>query len=210
MRKGRVAEFVLSLVVPGDRAAAITGDLIESAPPGGGIWFWTSLAYTIGSLVLFDIGRTPVRMLVFGVIAWFVYMAVALVALMAVPLALGLLWPLWNLVANHTGVELVVERVGGWAYWPFVPQLQIYAGEAAALFGIAPFVMGRVLAHAWPGRELSAWTGTVLLWIPMLSLVPFVAWHTAATLPTLPAIAVCLLAGALTERSRRERRRRVS
>ena len=194
---------MLSLVVPANRAAAITGDLIESAPPRG-IRFWMSLAYVAFSLVLHDIGRTPVRMLVFGVIAWFVYMAVALAAVLAaVPAAWAAGW-LWHLAANHTGVELLG------VYVPLAPLLLTSAGEAAALFAIAPFVMGRVLAHVWPGRELSAWTGTVLLWIPMLSLVPFVAWHIAATLPTLPAIAFSLLAGALSGRSRRERRRLIS
>ena len=46
MRDGRLAQRILSLVVRGDRAAAMVGDLVEEATARGPLWFWTAIART--------------------------------------------------------------------------------------------------------------------------------------------------------------------
>lgn len=66
MDRSRVAEFVLSCVLPADRAAAVTGDFLEEAESRGPIWFWSSVARTVAARIAGDLVRRPFSMLGIG------------------------------------------------------------------------------------------------------------------------------------------------
>lgn len=62
MTKSRIAEWILSQVLPPDRAASIIGDWMEDAPKRGNIWFWSCVFRTAGSCVLNDFIGNPATM----------------------------------------------------------------------------------------------------------------------------------------------------
>ena len=54
------------VIVPGDRAAAIAGDLIESADTRGPRWYWLSLIRVVVAVLCQDAMRTPIHMAAFA------------------------------------------------------------------------------------------------------------------------------------------------
>lgn len=71
MDRSRVAEFVLSCVLPAERAAAVTGDFLEEAGERGGFWFWSSVFRTVASGVWSDIREAPGELIWLGVRGFF-------------------------------------------------------------------------------------------------------------------------------------------
>jgi hypothetical protein len=88
VRSGRAAEFVLSCVLPVDRAAAVTGDFIEEFGASGGFWFWSSVLRTVAARVTSDFVRRPFLMLGIGMAGCLRIVAPVLVlAMIAAPFA---------------------------------------------------------------------------------------------------------------------------
>ena len=68
MPSAAVAEWILSLVAPPDRAASTVGDLVEEASSRGTLWFWSCVLRTAGSHLWHDLTLSPLRML--GLAFW--------------------------------------------------------------------------------------------------------------------------------------------
>ncbi len=66
MERSQVAEFVLSYVLPAERAAAVTGDFLEEAEARGHVWFWSSVVRTVVSRVASDLRERPFAMMRIG------------------------------------------------------------------------------------------------------------------------------------------------
>ena len=59
MTQSRIAEWILSQVLPPDRAASTVGDWLEDAPNRGNIWFWSSVFGTAASAIWNDFANNP-------------------------------------------------------------------------------------------------------------------------------------------------------
>src|SRR5215471_21597357 len=83
MNKGRVAEWVLSLVTSPERAAAVVGDLEEKR--SGPFGFWSGIARIAGSLLWHSFAAEWPRMLALGALGMFVqtFLTVAGIVLFA-------------------------------------------------------------------------------------------------------------------------------
>ena len=202
MRSVRIAESILSLVSPSQRAAALAGDLAEESGARGSVWFWTAVVRATVALVGLEIRRAPVRLAAFGVLSWFIYMLISVV-LVIVSFAGGtLLWAIAYVFDNHTGLELLTTalsaRIESW----IPPRIVLYGLELLMLVAAAPFQVGRMAARWWAGRELVAWIAVIALWPVMGSLVPLVGYQAAASLRLLPWILASTLLGVLWNRFR--------
>ena len=62
MHSAAIAEWILSLVAPPDRAASTVGDLVEEASSRGTIWFWSCVLRTAGSHLWHDLNVSPLWM----------------------------------------------------------------------------------------------------------------------------------------------------
>ena len=152
------------------------------------------------ALVGLEIRRAPVRLAAFGVLSWFVYMAVS-VALVVVSVAGGtLLWAVAYVFDNHTGLELLTTalsaRIESW----MPPRIALYVIELLMLAAAAPFQVGRLAARWWPGRELVAWIAVTTIWPLMASLIPVVGFQAATSQRLLPWILGSTLLGVLWNR----------
>jgi len=65
--RNRVAEFVLLLVMPVERAAAVIGDFLEELEGRGGFWFWSSVLRIVTARVASDFVRRPFSVLAIGI-----------------------------------------------------------------------------------------------------------------------------------------------
>jgi hypothetical protein len=81
--RSRIAEFVLSLALPAERASAVTGDFLEEAAARGGLWFWSSVGRTLASQVWEDWRQAPLELAGLGVRGFAVNLAVF--AVLALP-----------------------------------------------------------------------------------------------------------------------------
>lgn len=109
MRRDRVAESLLSLVGPADRAASAVGDLMEQAPGRGGLWFWRAFTRLWLAMLGRDLMAAPFTMAISCAAAWFVYMLGSVAFGVALYVLVTLAWGIAYLFANHTGVELLTE-----------------------------------------------------------------------------------------------------
>jgi len=66
LRKIRVAEWMLSLVLTEDRAAAAIGDWMEESDARGSVWFWTCVFRTVGAHVWSEFVESPAEMVWLG------------------------------------------------------------------------------------------------------------------------------------------------
>jgi hypothetical protein len=69
--RGRIAEGILSLVLPAERASAATGDFLEEAGERGGVWFWSSVFRTLAGCVWRDVRESPRKLIWLGVRGYF-------------------------------------------------------------------------------------------------------------------------------------------
>ena len=131
------AEWILSLVMPRQRAAATVGDLVESANGPMNLWVWVLRAF-FGSL--FRQAFAPAQMAI--VAKDFVLTAAGL----SVRYALQFLFP----------VVVLYLVIDAWPQWAPV-------GAIARLFGtllsiaitlVVPWKTGRIVAERHPGKEL--------------------------------------------------------
>jgi hypothetical protein len=197
MRRGRLAEVLLSLVGPADRAASAVGDLMEETNRRGTVWFWRSLM----RLWLSMLGR-DLLVALSCVAAWFFYMLLSLVVAFAGYVAVTLAWGLAYVFTHHTGLELLTEVLRLRFDWPSIPAWATYVIQAAALFAIAPFQLGRASRRLWRDHELSLAVVMLIVWTAMAWLVPFVAVGVSARPMMVPVMVMFVLAGAMFERFR--------
>ena len=109
MRRDRVAEHLLSLVAPPERAASAVGDLMEEAGERERIRFWRSVTWLWLSMLGRDLVRTPFAMAASSAIAWFLYMGLSVVLALAGYIAVTLIWGAAYVLTHHTGVELLAS-----------------------------------------------------------------------------------------------------
>jgi len=202
MRRDRLAESLLSLVGPADRAASAVGDLMEGVGARGGVWFWRSVVRLWISLLGRDLLAAPLAMAVCGVAAWFVYMLLSLVLAVVGYVAVTLVWGGAYVAANHTGLELLTDVLNVRFDWPPIPGWATYAIQAVVMFAIAPFQIGRGGAPYWRGHELSLAIVMLLVWTMMAWLVPLVGVGISASPSMMPVAAAFVLLGLLSARSR--------
>ena len=78
MTKSRIAEWILSQVLPPDRAASTLGDWMEDVDKRGSIWFWSCVLRTVLSRVWIDLADSPGFMLSLALrsclYSWLIYM----------------------------------------------------------------------------------------------------------------------------------------
>lgn len=202
MRRDRLAEVLLSLVGPADRVASAVGDLMEESASRGGVWFWRSLTRLWLSLLGRDLLAAPLTMAVSAVAAWFLYMAVSLVLGFAVYVAVTLAWGMAYVLTHHTGFELLADVLRLRFDWPPIPDWAVYLVQAAVLFALSPFQIGRGSARFWRGHEVSLALVMLIVWTAMARVVPLVGIGISARPSMVPVMVMFVLAGALFERFR--------
>ena len=202
MRNHRLAETLLLLVGPADRAASAIGDLIEEGRERGRFWFWRTVMRLWLWLLWRDLRTAPLAMAVSGVAAWFVYMALSLVFAFLGYVAVSLVWGIAYLFMHHTGFELLADVFLIRFDWPPIPAWATYAIQAVVLFAIAPFQIGRSSTHFWRGHELSLAMVLMIVWTAMAAFVPLVGIGISARPSMVPLMTMFVLAGALFERFR--------
>ncbi len=143
MHKAEVAEWVLSLVVSQERAAAIVGDLMESDESSGRVSFWCQIARTVVSMLWNGIAGNPRWML--GLAFRGMLVEFGLTFLYFVPLMI-LQYALFRGLLPERAVSII--RPLSW--------LASLAAE---------FQAGRWLARRAPGRELAACLWIAFAWI---------------------------------------------
>jgi hypothetical protein len=58
----RIAEWIVALVLPPDRAASAVGDWMEDAAERGQVWFWCCVFRTVLAHVWRDLAASPLTM----------------------------------------------------------------------------------------------------------------------------------------------------
>ena len=204
MRSDHLAESILTVVWPPDRAAAAVGDLLEDMAHRGTRWFWRSVLLTGLAAVRQQVETQPWQILFYGAVAWFGYMLTALLVLVCAQMALLILWLAADVAAHHTGLELVL-RAAGWAgdWNPAPPAALVRALDLLAIAVVTPYLTGLRLADLWHERAVAFTLALVVVWSVMLTVVPFVSGAgLRVTMPMLSTVVPCMLAGVVRQRLR--------
>jgi len=134
MTKSRVAECILSQVVPPDRAASTVGDWLEDAPKRGNVWFWSCVLRTAVSRVWSDLAESPGFMLDLALrsclFSWLLYVVGTIVLVSAIYIFLPL---------HARGVFWFPSEFVGWT--------------SATAYGVTT---GRWTARRADGRKMAA------------------------------------------------------
>lgn len=194
MRKAAVTEWLLGLVVPPREAAAIAGDLLEDDIRRGGTWYWTIVTNTFARLLAGRIRRLQTAFLVPALLSWFGYMTVAVVLMAAAAAAAPAGAFLTTMLADHTGVGLVMDGLGTRAAWRGL--------EMVALWTVAPFVIGTQLARYARGAEVAVAALAACSWIAMAVFVPVVGFEVRTDGRPLVLMGMCLIGAAIRVRRR--------
>ena len=151
------AESVLTLFTTPDRALSITGDLAEEARSRGPFWFWAHVVRTTMSLFWRDFATAPARMAVLGTLGLLMFVGLT---------ALGVLNDefLFNRLFGED--ELGRTRM---FFWFFLNGL------------LTPYLVGIVLAHLAPDREMTC-VGAAVIALEMLNCAVFV-WFVSIGIP---------------------------
>jgi hypothetical protein len=131
-----IAESILGVVTSRDRAASTVGDLIEGAATRGTVWFWSGVLRTAASLLWRDIVEQSARFTGLALIGLAVYIGIDLIFA-------GLSGVAFFGTAMASGHPLHLDSIG-WKFWFAAPAL------------LTSLLIGRILAHWAPGRELAA------------------------------------------------------
>ena len=142
--KARIAEWLLSLVVPADRATATIGDFAEDASTRGSFWFWSSILQVIVSGLWNSLAERPLHLMGLALRAWAVNLVAVFAQIVVLPfLMVMVLMPLTWLVP---GIRSLPESVG--------ITLGTVSGVLLWIAGI--WLSGRWLARRAPTREVAA------------------------------------------------------
>ena len=185
------------MVVPGDRAGAIAGDLIEFADTRGPRWYWLSLIRVVLAVLFQDAMRTPIHLAAFAAATWLVYMIVTALTMVVAMFVSVILWGAAYVFANHTGVELLTNWLGLRVEWGFLSDESLSFVKVLMLAAVAPFQTGQMAARRWPGRELTVALVMSMVW-PVMSLVaPLSVGRVTASAQLVPVIVTCMFLGAV-------------
>ena len=200
MRKGHLAQRLLSLVLPSEPAGAIAGDLIETSDGHGGVWFWASIARIVAASVGRQLTHTPVQFAILAPVSWFAYMLVTLPLMALGALGSVVLWITAKVFTEHTGVELLTNWLQIRMDWePALGLMRVV--EFVMITIAAPFFTGRITARWWPHRELAAAIVMSLSWRLMSILVPWVGYR-GEYLDFGPVLLTSLILGTIWSRLR--------
>jgi len=199
VRKDHVADMLLSLVGSPARARSVVGDLMEQSDRGH-VWFWRSIVRVFVAMLGRDLLASPFAMAASCAVAWFFYMAASLVLAFTAYVLVTLVWGVAYVFAHHTGVELLTDALMMRFDWPPIPGWALYGIQAAVLFAIAPFSIGRGSARFWRGHEVTLAVMTLIVWTVMALFVPLVGIGISARPSMVPVMVMFVLAGALFER----------
>ncbi len=113
MHSAAVAEWILSLVAPPDRAASTVGDLVEEASSRGTLWFWSCVLRTAGSHLWHDLTVSPLRMLDLA-FRWFLtcWFLGSLLGFFVISVWIGILDRLGIMVCDAGGCSVSVPPWG--------------------------------------------------------------------------------------------------
>ena len=200
MRNDRLAEGLLSLVAPADRAASAVGDLMEDRRAHDRLWFWRSIARVACAMLVRDVGRSPLVVVGAAALSWFLYMMLSVAFALVLYVGVTLAWGLGYFFSHHTGAELLVNALRLLIDWPPIPATATHALQAVAFFVMAPLQLGRWSAPHWRGRELTLAVVTLPIWLLMSIYVPFVGVGLRAAPRTMPIAVTFLLLGLLERR----------
>jgi hypothetical protein len=156
--KVRSAEWILSQVLPPDRAASTIGDWLEDAPKRGNIWFWSCVLRTTTSAIRNDLTDRPFGMLGLTLRGCLVC---ALLTWLAVSLWFTAMSPFFIAFAICKGLKIAIPGA--------VNAIWLVSGTLTGLFAQAwcQYQTGRWIARRAPGREMAACLVFCLL-LPMV------------------------------------------
>jgi hypothetical protein len=113
MRKARIAEWILELVLRRERAASTVGDLIEEAGARGASWFWVNIAGTFVSAVWGQFRAEPWRGAALGLLGYAFGFAISLLIIFVESQIIPL--PSWQWqAAQHANSVSVSLLIGFW------------------------------------------------------------------------------------------------
>jgi len=187
MRELGIAEWLLSLVLPADRAASVVGDFAEEADERGLVWFWLCVLRTVGSRVWSDLVESPFYLggvvlrgyflSGLGTLCCFVGFAVAMA-----PIFIATAWLEHEKVLTTSFAKEAVEF------------LTAVIGTAA--MAVAAFQTGRWIAQRAPRREMTACVMMCAAWPLMFNYPSIGYWFPGNLIVCLSLVYVSLFAGA--------------
>ena len=202
MLDARLAETIIVLVAPPQRAAAIVGDLLERVPRRGETWFWVSVVRTVVATVWQQIGEAPIRMAMNAILVWFGYMLAIAMLLLIFGASLIMLGLGWDVLANHTAVELLARA------WPFATSFD--ADHSNALWRavelfiaavLAPYLSGHRVVDLWQERAVAFTVILTGVWLTLITVVPLVGRFGDRVGPRMLAVIVpFILCGVVQQR----------
>jgi len=195
-----LAEQLLSVVMPRERAAAVVGDLLERVARRGETWFRPSLSRTTVSCVWRDLAATPFQLAGGAALAWFGYMLSSLLLMTAARVGLIAIGLAFDVSAAHTGVELVAGPLRLVAY-RLAPSGFTAPVEVVMALAVVPYLAGTCVADMWRERAVAFVAAAGILWAALVSLVPFAGFTLRVEHRDLPAILLFMLAGVLRQRA---------
>jgi hypothetical protein len=201
MRSDRLAEAVLSMVAPAERAASAVGDLAEDADVRGAFWFWRSVARLALALLARDLVSSALAIGASAALGWFLYMGISMVFASIGYVVLTLAWGLTHVLTHHTGFELLADMMRVRFDWPPIPTSAAYALQAVVFFAVTPFCIGRGSAAIWRGHELTLVILALPIWLAMSVLVPFVGVGVRTAPAMVPVVVALVLVGLLSARA---------
>ena len=201
MRSDRLAEAVLSMVAPAERAASAVGDLAEDADVRGAFWFWRSVARLALALLARDLVSSALAIGASAALGWFLYMGISMVFASIGYVVLTLAWGLTYVLTHHTGFELLADVMRVRFDWPPIPTSAADALQTVVFFAVTPFCIGRGSAAYWRGRELTLVILTLPIWLAMSVLVPFVGVGVRTAPAMVPVVVAFVLVGLLSARA---------
>ena len=167
--KVRIAEWVLSQVVPPDRARSAVGDWMEDAVERGSIWFWCCVFRTAVARAWADIAESPATISLWGLVGFCLNMLVPL-AFLALFIALDMTHhgdiryrhdPLWTMLMTNTARNPAFPP-----HWTFRWPIEL-AGYL--LWSLRVFQTGRWIARRAPGLEVAGCAAVALIgWVAIL------------------------------------------
>jgi len=201
MRSDRLAEAVLSMVAPAERAASAVGDLAEDADVRGAFWFWRSVARLALALLARDLVSSALAIGASAALGWFLYMGISMVFASIGYVVLTLAWGLTHVLTHHTGFELLADMMRVRFDWPPIPTSAAYALQAVVFFAVTPFCIGRGSAAIWRGHELTLVILALPIWLAMSVLVPFVGVGVRTAPAMVPVVVAFVLVSLLSARA---------
>ena len=167
MRNTRLAEWILSLVLPPERAASAVGDWMEDSAKRGNVWFWSCVFRAATARLWNDLAENPVELVRVGFGGYFF-------GLLLVAASLILMIPIMILVMIPVAILA--------HFLPSLPHAQEIFQIPGTLCGCAglcvcEFQTGRWIARRAPGREMAACIASFLAPMLLFGLVELFVMH---------------------------------